>query len=181
MGCGEGVVLNQEVGKANRRRLTLHQGISSGDKGQRVGGCPVGHRGPSGVLPQWSPALVERSERMLTGESSRTTPHTLSLTPTPESGSQAVPQASWDLLLPQSHFPKWRPREGPGRDWAQPAVPELGFKPRLLPPCPGPQSSQEPVQPGPGPTSQQLTSACPCHTWRSGKHPGGSRAQRRWG
>lgn len=29
--------------------------------------------------------------------------------------------------------------------------------------------------------SSELTSACPCHTWQSGKPPGGSRARRRWG
>lgn len=29
--------------------------------------------------------------------------------------------------------------------------------------------------------SSELTSACPCHTWQSGKPPGGSRARKRWG
>lgn len=47
----------------------------------------------------------------------------------------------------------------------------------------GPQTCREPVQPPPALTqgSQQLTSACPCRTWRSGRRPGGSTAQRRWG
>lgn len=64
-------------------------------------------------------------------------------------------------------------------------IPSLGCQPShgvlLLPSLhPANTSASLPLLPRGAPSSE-LTSACPCRTWRSGKPPGGSRARRRWG
>lgn len=112
----------------------------------------------------------------------------------PESRGWEARQLSQDHLPLRSHLTagKLRPRVGPGLVWAQQGTEEPGFEAGLQSPTSGPQppgARPAPSRPRPPRWAPPLevrprplrTSACLCHTWRSGRLPGGSRVRRRWG
>lgn len=141
-------------------------GISSRDKGQKAE-CPVGHE--SQFCP-WRQEPVDAAG-MFKHNHADWRLHQPRLR---SRGFRSLPRAAYPCSLTS-------PAEARGRERAK-ATTGLNRQ-GCLPPCPAPPNFAEApgALPALTPGSPRLTSACPCHTWRSGKHPGGSRAQRRWG